>query len=275
MRTYGVNGFKSYIRNHIKLGYHFSSLIASRADLFRIVTPPAYALTVISIVPRTPAMLRKFLAVKAREMKLHNDVRNDRTSHINGESKRNGGISTNGECNTNGSSFVNGEAKTNGGTTINGSIHVNGETRTKKESYINGVHKTNGEPKTNGESKINGVCKVNGFSNVNGHASIDEEPHINGELTLNGLPPMIGAPSTPNDDITSCVEEWFTEYANMVTKAAYDLVNRQGEIMLTSTVIGGMYVIRINSANPKTEEKYLRRAFEILVAAAEEVLDEA
>jgi hypothetical protein len=41
-----------------------------------------------------------------------------------------------------------------------------------------------------------------------------------------------------------------------VTKEVYELVNRQGEIFLTSSVIAGNYAIRVVSANPKAEEKY-------------------
>ncbi|KAI4242534.1 MAG: hypothetical protein LQ352_007213 [Teloschistes flavicans] len=49
MRSYGQKGFKKYIRNHIKLGEAFAKLIASKPDLFEIVVPPAFALTVISV----------------------------------------------------------------------------------------------------------------------------------------------------------------------------------------------------------------------------------
>ena len=65
---------------------------------------------------------------------------------------------------------------------------------------------------------------------------------------------------------------WLTDYANLVTKEVYDLISRRGEIILTSTVVGDRFVIRIVGANPKTEEKHLRRAFDILVSTAEEVL---
>jgi aromatic-L-amino-acid decarboxylase len=61
--------------------------------------------------------------------------------------------------------------------------------------------------------------------------------------------------------------------ANRVTKEVYEIVNMRGEIFLTSSVIAGIYAIRIVSATPTAEEKYLRRAFEILVGVAEEVLD--
>ena len=62
-----------------------------------------------------------------------------------------------------------------------------------------------------------------------------------------------------------------TEAENALTKKVYELVNSKGEIFLTSTVLDRMYVIRVVSANEMAEEKYVRRAFEILVQAAEEV----
>ncbi|PYH89553.1 aromatic-L-amino-acid decarboxylase [Aspergillus ellipticus CBS 707.79] len=62
------------------------------------------------------------------------------------------------------------------------------------------------------------------------------------------------------------------EPSNELTKEVYELVNSRGEIFITSTVISGVYAIRVVSANPKAEEKYLRRAFEILVEITGEVL---
>ncbi|PYH44574.1 putative aromatic-L-amino-acid decarboxylase [Aspergillus saccharolyticus JOP 1030-1] len=62
------------------------------------------------------------------------------------------------------------------------------------------------------------------------------------------------------------------EASNALTKEVYELINSRGEIFITSTVIAGIYVIRVVSANPAAEEKYIRRAFEILVQTTEEVL---
>jgi aromatic-L-amino-acid decarboxylase len=59
--------------------------------------------------------------------------------------------------------------------------------------------------------------------------------------------------------------------ANHVTKEVYELVNQKGEIFLTSAVVGGHYAIRVVSGSPSTNEKSIRRAFEILVETAEEV----
>jgi glutamate/tyrosine decarboxylase-like PLP-dependent enzyme len=38
MRTYGIQGFKAHIRNHIRLGELFHSLVKSRPDLFNFNT---------------------------------------------------------------------------------------------------------------------------------------------------------------------------------------------------------------------------------------------
>ncbi|KAH2919494.1 hypothetical protein KXW25_005110 [Aspergillus fumigatus] len=46
--------------------------------------------------------------------------------------------------------------------------------------------------------------------------------------------------------------------SNAITKEVYELVNSRGEIFITSSVIAGVYTIRVVSANPAAEEKYLR-----------------
>ncbi|KAG2419980.1 hypothetical protein HFD88_004777 [Aspergillus terreus] len=62
------------------------------------------------------------------------------------------------------------------------------------------------------------------------------------------------------------------EASNALTKEIYELINARGEIFITSTVIAGVYSIRVVSANAAAEEKYIRRAFEIIVQTTEEVL---
>jgi aromatic-L-amino-acid decarboxylase len=62
------------------------------------------------------------------------------------------------------------------------------------------------------------------------------------------------------------------EVADEITKIVYELINSRGEIFITSTVIDGVYVIRVVSANPMAEEKYVRNAFDILVRTTDEVL---
>ncbi|KAL9638642.1 MAG: hypothetical protein Q9164_001421 [Protoblastenia rupestris] len=50
LRTYGVNGMKAHVRRHIALGYKFAGWVRERSDLFNIVAPPAFALTVFTVV---------------------------------------------------------------------------------------------------------------------------------------------------------------------------------------------------------------------------------
>ncbi|OGM49514.1 aromatic-L-amino-acid decarboxylase [Aspergillus bombycis] len=62
------------------------------------------------------------------------------------------------------------------------------------------------------------------------------------------------------------------EKHDALTKEVYELINARGEIFITSTVVSGIYAIRVICANEAAEEKYLRRAFEILVETTDEVL---
>lgn len=64
------------------------------------------------------------------------------------------------------------------------------------------------------------------------------------------------------------------EVADGITKKVYELINSRGEIFITSTVVDGVYVIRVVSANPMAEEKYVRNAFDIIVRTTEEVLQQ-
>ena len=56
LRTYGVNGLKAHVRKHIILGENFAAWVREREDLWEIVTPPAFALTVITITLRALPM---------------------------------------------------------------------------------------------------------------------------------------------------------------------------------------------------------------------------
>lgn len=141
MRSYGLKGMKAYIRRTIEIGSIFASLVRERADLFEIVTKPAFALTVLR-------------------------VRNPKTI-------------------------------------------------------------------------------VNGSANANGVSS--DKPQ---------QPPMAQVDET----------------SNALTKKVYELINSRGEIFLTSTVVAGIYAIRVVSANPAADEQHMRRAFDILVSTTEEVL---
>lgn len=76
-------------------------------------------------------------------------------------------------------------------------------------------------------------------------------------------------PAAATSDSTVCAKDGV---ADGLTKKVYELVNSRGEIFITSTVIDGVYVIRVVSANPMAEEKNVRNAFEIIVRTTEEVL---
>lgn len=62
--------------------------------------------------------------------------------------------------------------------------------------------------------------------------------------------------------------------ANRTTKEVYERVNASGEVYLTQSMVAGVCCIRVVSASPWAEEKYVRRCFEILVREAEAVLDD-
>ncbi|KAF2222686.1 pyridoxal phosphate-dependent transferase [Elsinoe ampelina] len=145
-RTYGLKGMREHIRHHLRLGDLFASLVRSRQDLFAILTPPAFALTVLTVKPSEKARVE----------------------------------------------VQNGEA----------------------------------DPRPYEESEKLGV---------EGDEGVKE--------------------------------------ANEVTKEVYEVIDGEKEIFLTASVIGGVYAIRVVSANPLAEEKYVRRAFDVLVEATERVLE--
>lgn len=149
IRTYGVEGMKAHIVHHMKLGDLFADLVRSRSDLFSLLTPPAFALTVLTVNPRR-----------------------GQQAHL--------GAATNGE-----------------------------------------------DPRP------------------------DQDSHL----------PVV--PAVSDQELTE---------ANGITKEVYTRIDETREIFLTSSVIGGAYAIRVVSANPLAEEKSIRRAFEVLVQTAEEIL---
>ena len=50
IRVYGVNGMKAHIKRHLDLGEKFASWVRGRPDLFRVIAPPAFALTTFTVV---------------------------------------------------------------------------------------------------------------------------------------------------------------------------------------------------------------------------------
>ncbi|KAH0543721.1 hypothetical protein FGG08_002037 [Glutinoglossum americanum] len=145
MRTYGVEGLKNHIRNTVKLGELFCSMIQSRPDLFKVLTPPAFALTVLCVVPHSKSPASASVP----------------------------------------------------------------QPKAAREAYSNSF--------------------------------------------------------TPDATSQALID------SNLLTKQVYEAVNSRAEIFVTGVVVKGTYAIRVVSANPKAEEKYIRRAFEILVEVAEEV----
>ena len=152
LRTYGVSGLQAHIRHTIALGSEFHSWVLGRPDLFRVLTPLAFALTVLTIEP--------------------------------------------------------------------GSESAEAEAEVAPDS-------NQAEPQTKGERETN-----------------HEAVHIlNNEL----------------------------ERANEITRLVYEKINAEGQIFLTSTVVQGIYAIRVVSANPKADREHLKKAFDILVTTTEEI----
>ena len=65
------------------------------------------------------------------------------------------------------------------------------------------------------------------------------------------------------------------DHTNALTKSVYESINASGEIFLTSTVISGTYAIRVVSANERTSEGHLEKAFKILVRTTEDIVAQA
>ena len=79
----------------------------------------------------------------------------------------------------------------------------------------------------------------------------------------------------PNGTPSSIPPTSQTRDTNHLTKVLYERINAAGEIFLTSSVVKGIYSIRVVSANERADEAHLRRAFEILVEGTEAVVSEA
>jgi aromatic-L-amino-acid/L-tryptophan decarboxylase len=62
------------------------------------------------------------------------------------------------------------------------------------------------------------------------------------------------------------------EIANNLTQRITDVITERGEIFLTSSSAAGKTFIRVVSANPNAEEKYVRAAWEEIVDVSESVL---
>ena len=71
------------------------------------------------------------------------------------------------------------------------------------------------------------------------------------------------------NDFQPDAEAQYKEAVNARTKSVYEEVNKRGEFFLTSTVLSGKYVIRVVSATVKSEEKWMKALFDVLVDIAE------
>ena len=151
LRTYGVNGLKAHITRHLAIGERFASWVGERKDLWQIVVPPAFALTVITVA--LPG-------------------------------------------------------------------------------------------------------------------------HVDGTVS-NGMTELGVTEGVATSDVLPSTSEINRNRTNALTKTIYERINAAGEIFLTSTIVKGIYSIRIISANEKADEEHLRRAFEILVNTAEMVISES
>ena len=148
LRSYGIKGLKAYIRNHINLGQEFAGWVRERPDLFKIIAPPAFALTVLTLASQ------------------------------------------------------------------------------------------------NSEK----TCLPNGHT----------EPKVS-----EGLASADVLPETVTADL---------DRSNAITKTVYERINANGELFITSSVVSGMYAIRVVAANERSDKEHLRRAFEILVETAEIII---
>jgi aromatic-L-amino-acid/L-tryptophan decarboxylase len=159
LRTYGISGLQTHIRNHVRLGEIFHGLLLTRRDLFCIVSGPSFALTVFSVNSRW-------------------------------------------------------------------------------HQYESPSHKASLD-----------IVILNSASN---QSDVYHDRYT-------------------NDFIPDAVGQAVTQ-ANLLTEAVYELVNSHGIIHVTSTVVNGRYAIRVVSGSPASDEKYVRRAFEIFAEATEAVL---
>ncbi|WEW59481.1 PLP-dependent aminotransferase family protein [Emydomyces testavorans] len=57
-----------------------------------------------------------------------------------------------------------------------------------------------------------------------------------------------------------------------ITREVYEKINTGGELFITSSSVGGIYVIRVVSASWQSEEKYVRGAFDTILRVTQETL---
>lgn len=60
--------------------------------------------------------------------------------------------------------------------------------------------------------------------------------------------------------------------SNSLTEKVFTMISSEKEYFLTSTAVGGLYAIRVVSANQAAEETYVRRVFELITSLAEKYI---
>ena len=168
LRTYGVNGIRDLVRSHIAMGAQFAEWVQSRPDLFALVTSPAFALTVFTVVTER---------VPVAHAKACSDT-----------------------------------------------------TKLEPAGY-----------RESGQD----------------------------------LPPATTIQETDasaGDSLPPADSDETREASNAVTREVYEAINTDRTFFLSSTVIGGIYAIRVVSANPQAEARYLRELFDLLVETTEHQL---
>ena len=88
----------------------------------------------------------------------------------------------------------------------------------------------------------------------------------------NGVPTATLSESHLADGLaTDSAAAFSEEEANALTRAVYETINAAGKIFITSTVVNGVYAIRVVSANPLADLVHLRAGLDEIVRVSEEV----
>ena len=91
-------------------------------------------------------------------------------------------------------------------------------------------------------------------------------------LTVVPPPGTSGACKVGGDDLPPHVISRDVTTTDALTREVLKTINDRGEIFLTSTLVDGLYAIRVVCAIPSAKEKYIREAFNIMVKTTEEVM---
>ena len=104
--------------------------------------------------------------------------------------------------------------------------------------------------------------------------AVSEKENSKSKGLMNGL-----AEPTPENAVDPVFEPPASKgnsdsLANALTQIVIDRITERGEIFLTGSSAAGKTFLRVVSANPNAEEKYVRLAWEEIVGTSEEVLKE-